>query len=282
MSRLPWPLPEGIAVLLAPDALHLRRAGCGVAQPVAAAADAEAWRAPLAALDQALRSRPARTAPGAARLAARVAGLLAPTLDIVLSEHFARWQLLPWQAEVEAPAEKEAWARHSFRELYGEISRHWQVRCATQPPGAATPACAIDEGLLAALRGLATHHGCRLESLRPLLVAAAERWQRKIPRGIAWFAVFESGRLTLGLLHDRRWRALHAEPVAAPGERGERLAGLVTRAAIATGIDPGAGRLLLCGEGADTCPTPFPAAAVQRLGSALGWSATPRTARAVA
>jgi hypothetical protein len=272
-------LPERIEALLAPDVLHLRRAGAGAARSLVADPETEVWHAPLAALDRALRAHPPRPVPGGARLPAAAAGMLAPKLNIVLSEHFARWQLLPWQAEVDTPAEKEAWARHSFREVYGEASRHWQVRCAEQPPGAATPACAIDGKLLTALNQLATNHGCRLASLRPLLVAAAERWQRKIPRGIAWFAVLEAGRLNLGLLHDRRWRALHAEPLATPDKHGEQLAGLVTRGAIAAGIAPGEGRLLLCGEGADICPTPFPAGAVQRLGSALAWTTTPREAR---
>ena len=272
-------MPERIEALLAPDALHLRRAGAGAAQSLIADAEAEAWRAPLAALDQALRGHPPRPAPGSAHLPEAAAGMLAPKLNIVLSEHFARWQLVPWQVEVESTAEKEAWAKHSFREVYGEISRHWQVRCATQPPGASTPACAIDGNLLTALNQLATNHGCRLDSLRPLLVAAAERWQRKIPRGIAWFAVLEPGRLNLGLLHDRRWRALHAEPMATADDHGEQLAGLVTRGALAAGIAPGEGRLLLCGERADTCPAPFPAGAVQRLGSALAWTTAPREPR---
>jgi hypothetical protein len=275
-------MPERIEALLAPDALHLRRAGAGAAQSLITDAEADAWSAPLAALDHALRAHPPRPAPGCTHLPEAVAGMLAPKLNIVLSEHFARWQLLPWQAEIESTAEKEAWARHSFREVYGEVSRHWQVRCAAQPPGAATPACAIDGKLLTALNQLAANHGCRLDSLRPLLVAAAERWQRKIPRGIAWFAVLEPGRLNLGLLHDRRWRALHAEPLANSGEHGEhgeQLAGLVARGAIAAGIAPGEGRLLLCGEGADTCPVPFPAGAVQRLGSALAWTTAPRELR---
>ena len=277
----PGLLPERIEALLAPDSLRLRRNGGSETVAVTANGD-EAWRAPLAALDHALRTRPARAAPGAARLPPALAAMLAPRLDIVLSEHFVRWQLLPWQSDVEAPAEQEAWARHNFREVYGDISRHWRVRCADQPPGAATPACAIDDALLLALRQLVEVHGCRLGSLRPLFAAAAGRWQRKLPRGIAWFAVLESDRLSLGLLCERRWRALHGEPVAASEQSGELLAGLITRSAIAAGIAPGEGRLLLCGEGADTCPVPLPTDAVQRLGSALPWTAAAREARRIA
>jgi hypothetical protein len=267
-------LSERIEALLAPDTLHLRRAGAGAARSLIASPDAEAWYAPLTALDHDLRTNPPRKSPLGARLGGTAAGMLAPKLDIVLSEALVRWQLLPWQAGIDSMAEKEALARHGFREVYGEISRHWQVRCAAQPPGAATPACAIDSTLLTALTHLAENHGCRIASLRPLLVAAAERWRRKIPGGVAWFAVLEPDRLNLGLLHDRRWRALHTEPLATRQEQGERLAGLVTRGAIAAGIVPGEGRLLLCGDGADTCPTPFPPQAVQRLGGALAWTAS--------
>ena len=94
--------------------------------------------------------------------------------------------------------------------------------------------------------------------------------------GIAWLAVFESGRLSLGLLRDRRWQALHGVPIATPDERGEQLAGLLTRTALAAGLTPGEGSLLLCGEGAASCPAPLPSAAVQRLGSVLSWTDTPR------
>lgn len=275
-------LPERIEVLLAPDGLHLRRDGAREVVGVERQADTEAWRGPLAALDSALHVRPARRGLAALRLPAGLTALFAPRLDIVLSEHFTRWELSPWQAEIDTPAEQEALARHNFREVYGELARHWLVRCAEQAPGVATPACAIDGTLLAALRQLAAAHGCRLGSLRPLFAVAAERWRRKLPRGVAWFVVLEPGRLNLGLLRDRRWQALHGEPVAAPEDCGELLAGLVARSALCAGIAPDSGRLLLCGEGAETCAAPFPAPAVRRLGSALAWSAATRAPHPIA
>lgn len=281
-------LPERIEALLAPDGLHLHRNGDHRLVALAADQDAgmentEAWRAPLAALDRELRTRPARCLRGTTQLPAALAARLAPRLDIVLSEHFVRWLPLPWQAELETPEEQEAYARHSFRAVYGEVARHWLVRCAAQPPGAAIPACAIDDALVAALRQLAAIHGCLLGSLRPLFAVAADRWQRKLPRGgTAWFAMLEPGRLSLGLLRNRRWQAMHGEPVPTPQESGELLAGLVVRSALSAGIAPGDGRLVLCGEGADRCPVPLPEESVRRLGSALAWTATSRVARRIA
>lgn len=279
--KLPRLLPERIEALLGPDGLRLRREGGCEFFAVATDGEGNAWRAPLLALDRALRARPPRVAPGAGYLPAVLAKGFAPRLDIVLSEHFARWQLLPWLAEVDTPAEQDAYAQHAFREVYGEVARHWRVRCAGQAPGAAVPACAIDDELVAALRAVAAAHGCRLGSLRPLFAAAAERWRNKLPRGIAWFAVLERGRLILGLLRDRRWQALHVESVAASEDCGELLAGLIARSAIFAGIVPAAGRLLLCGEGADTCPVPLKTKTVQRLGSALAWNTAARAGRSL-
>lgn len=281
-------LPERIVALLAPDRVELgRAAGRGVArQTLAVAPDAElpAWRAPLAALDAALRAAPPRRGFAVpASFAAPLAAALAPRLDIVLSEHYAyaRWQTLPWQDEIAAPAERVAYARHSLRETYGEAARHWQVACAERPPGEATPACAIDGELLPALRRIALSHGCRLGSARPLFAAAADHWRRKLPRGVAWFAVLEAGRLNLGLLRDRCWLAVHGDSLPADGQ-GEALAGLMARGALAAGLVPDSGRLLLCGEGAERCPVPLAAAAVQRLGSALPWLAAAAGARTLA
>lgn len=279
-------LPERIAVLLAPDRVELRRdAGRGDSrQTLAVAADPElpAWRAPLAALDAALRLTPPRRAfagaPATTAFAAPFAAALTPRLDIVLSEHYARWLLLPWQPEIATPAEQAAYARHSLRETYGEAARHWQVLCTERPPGETTPACAIDGELLPALRQVAASHGSRLGSARPLFAAAADHWRHKLPRGVVWFAVLEAGRLNLGLLRNRRWLAVHGENLPA-ADSGEALAGLMARSALAAGLVPDSGRLLLCGEGAERCPAPLATAAVQRLGGALPWLAAVPAAR---
>lgn len=280
--RLPHLLPERLEALLAPDGLRLCRDGGCAFFAAPAECEGDAWRAPLHALDRALNARPVRGAAGAARLPAVLAKRFAPRLDIVLSEHFARWQLLPWQAEVDSAAEYRAYAQHAFRDVYGDVARRWRVRCADPAPGTPVPACAIDDELVAALRAVAANHGCRLGSLRPLFAAAADRWRNKLPPGIAWFAVLEPGRLNLGLLRDRRWQALHGESVAAPEDGGELLASLIARSAIFAGIVPAAGRLLLCGEGADTCSVPLAMKAVQRLGSALAWSTAMRGERPIA
>ena len=278
-------LPERIVALLTPDRVELRRnAGRGVGrQTLAVTPDAElpAWRAPLATLDAALRAAPPRRGCAVpASFAAPFAAALAPRLDIVLSEHYARWQTLPWQNEIAAPAEQVAYARHSLRETYGEAARHWQVACAERPPGETTPACAIDGELLPYLRQIAMSHGCRLGSARPLFAAAADHWRRKLPRGVVWFAVLEAGRLNLGLLRDRCWLAVHGENLPAD-DLGEALAGLMARSALAAGLVPDSGRLLLCGEGAERCPVPLASAAVQRLGSALPWLAAVAGARSM-
>lgn len=268
-------LPERIVALLTPDRVELRRGDARGSLAVAADPELPVWRAPLAVLNAALRAAPPQ------RMFAGAPAALAPGLDIVLSEHYAHWLLLPWQAEIAAPAEQEAHARHRLRETYGEAARHWQVVCAERPPGVAAPVCAIEGELLSALRHLAAAQGCRLRSVRPLFAAAADHWRRKLPRGVTWFALLESRRLSLGLLRDRTWLAVHGDDLCA-ADPGETLAGLMARSALAAGLAPDAGRLLLCGVGADRYPVPLATGAVQRLGGALPWLGATKAARTMA
>lgn len=266
-------LPERIDAYLAPDRIVLRRRGDSRHHTAVPDADAPSWYAALAALDRALHAE-APHHPGR-RLPRALAAAVAPRLHIVLAGQYARWLLLPWQAEIASPAEVEALARLRLREIYGDSARHWQLCCAERPPGEATPVCAIDKELLDGLRALAEEHGCRLESVRPLFAAAADHWRRQLPRGVVWFGLLDNSHLSLGLLHERRWLALHSESIDSTleSDQGEAMAGLMARSALAAGVANDGARLLLCGDGASRCLTPLPEAAVSRLGAALPWLA---------
>ncbi|WP_153117432.1 hypothetical protein [Rhodocyclus tenuis] len=263
-------LPERIDAHLAPDEIVLRRRTGSCRLAVSPDPDAPSWYAALAALDRALHAEAPRH-PGS-RLPRALATAVAPRLHIVLAGQYARWLLLPWQAEIASPVEVDALARLRLREIYGDTARHWQVSCAERPPGEATPVCAIDKELLDGLRALAAQHGCRLESVRPLFAAAADHWRKKLPRGVVWFGLLDKAHLSLGLLHDRRWLALHSESIdPADHAAGEAIAGLMARSALAAGVATDAARLLLCGDGAGECVTTLPGAAVSPLGAALPW-----------
>jgi hypothetical protein len=286
-------LPERIRVLLGVDRIDICRDG--TRSTLALAGEGEAprgrdgeaprWRAGLAALDAALAANPPRRP--AAGWPAVLTAPLAARLELVVDERFARWLLLPWQPELTSIAEIEALARYHLREIHGEAVRHWTLACAERPAGEPTPVCAIDGELPVALGAIAASHGCRLDGVEPLFAAAADHWRRQLPRGIVWFALLSDEHLRLGLLRDRCWLAIHGEtlPAAdvsgdaggeAAGEAaGEALAGLIARSALAAGLAPDAGQLLLCGERSASCRLPLAGMPVTRLGAALHWLAPP-------
>ncbi|MQY50994.1 hypothetical protein GH865_06865 [Rhodocyclus tenuis] len=272
----------------------------------ALAADGETASAASPAPDAALQHTPDESAGNEASAAlTRLASLpsaparwlkhwQAPRLEIVVAEHFARWLVLPWQAEISTPAESEAFARHRLREIYGEAARGWSIVCAERPPGEGTPVCAIDSALIEALHALARARGYALECVHPLFGAAADHWRAALPRGLVGFAVAEGDVLQLGLLHDRRWHAIQRASLAADDDPGAALAGLFVRTALAAGFaadfgsestqgtTPGAAqrgttqaapRLFVCGNAAARCMAAFPAERCRLLGSALPWLA---------
>lgn len=210
-------LPERLRVVLAPGEIVLLRPGLlwrrapREAQrfPCAAQDAQEAWQPPLQRLADVL------DAQGAARL----------RLGFVLSNHFVRYQVVPWRRELVRPAEREALARHGFVRVYGERAAGWRIRLGDGPWGAATLACAVDEALLARIAAFAAGRGLRVESIEPHLVRAFNRFRRRLG-GPGALALLEPGRLCLAVFGRGEWTAVHSqrlEPGAAPADALLRL-----------------------------------------------------------
>lgn len=164
--------------------------------PCHPAAQEEPWRAALTALEQAF------TESGAGR----------KECEIVLSNHFVRYTLVPWESGISDEDEIENYARLRFNETYGaEAVAKWDVQVGTPVYGAPRLACAVDRNLMEALRAVCAAQRVRLRGVRPLLVASFDRC-RKLLRGPRfWFATAEDGRLCLAGIEDYAWRTLASE-----------------------------------------------------------------------
>ena len=62
-----------------------------------------------------------RSLPGAQSAASR------GTLDIVLSNHFVRYCLVPWDAKIANAAELRSYALACFENVFGDVSAAWEV-----------------------------------------------------------------------------------------------------------------------------------------------------------
>lgn len=141
-------------------------------------------------------------------------------LAVVLSSHFVRLQLLPWQADLRTPAEWQAYAAFRFQEIYGSVAAAWDIVLSSEPPGRAVMACAVDRALLAGLKALAEQQGGRLVSVQPAFALAWNRHRKSLGGATGAFVLAEPGRLCAGLCRGGAWFALRNQSVAVPDIAG--------------------------------------------------------------
>ena len=182
-SRL---FPERITVHLAPDhvALGARIVECDPQY------GAEPWQGAIAALRGAAWPRRAR-------------------VSVVLSNHFVRYALVPWNRSLATGAEEEAYVRHHFTRIHGARAKDWLLRWSEDDADAARLASAVDAALIAALKEAFPPRGkARLASIQPALMAVANQVRRQVPATGAWIVAAERGRTCLGLYSGGSWRAV--------------------------------------------------------------------------
>ena len=142
-------------------------------------------------------------------------------VTVVLSNHFARYAIVPRQDG--ASAEEElALARFQFAKIHGERARGWEVRISRRGDGARL-ACAIDAAVLERLKACFLKTGrARLVSVQPYLMAAYNRVRGRIPREGAWLLLTETGRSCLARLAAKGWASVHNGPETDPERLIER------------------------------------------------------------
>ena len=224
---------ERINITLAPQQVTLLRYAGGIRPSLrdrkvincAAAGDGPAWRGALEALREAL-AHPNTAAADA---------------GIVLSNHFVRYLVLPWNATLAGEREELAFAAARFHQVYGEIARIWTVRLSAGKPGASALAAAVEKALLDAIEALLQNSPLRLRSLQPALMAACNSRQGAVAPN-AWIALAEPGRLLLGLQRGGNWQSLRSRPL-----NGEMvsLAELIDQELLLLGVDPAGEKVYL-------------------------------------
>jgi hypothetical protein len=191
---------DEIGAYLAPHRLCLVRLKRGLKPSVAAeheqsieAGEPGTWAPVLAALDTLL----ADPAWQGARL------------RMVISDHWVRYAIVPWTAELSSAGERLAHARQLLASLYGEIVSDWDVRVSDAPPHVAQVACTIPAPLISSVRAICEKHAVKLVSLQPQLIAAYASHRRHLPKPSAWFVTVEQGSLAAAHIGDHGWDRVH-------------------------------------------------------------------------
>jgi hypothetical protein len=135
-------------------------------------------------------------------------------VDVVLSNHFVRYQLIPWSAEISSADERAAYVHESFAQVYGDAMAHWVFSVSTTASGAAWFAGAMDRALLAQLESMVDQAKSQLRSVRPHLMSAFNLARRSIQGKNLWFVQIEKNKLLLGLINNGRWQSVSSHQLS--------------------------------------------------------------------
>lgn len=196
MSLL-WPSRPRTIIALAPDTVTALRMGKGWPPRIA-----DTRVLPVAANNTGLP--PWRAAvQGVQYLLSQLEWSCAP-VQVVLSNHFVHYAVIPPDAKLRTDAERQAYAAIVFQKIYGSLAADWEVRVSPGARTQATLASALHRGLLNELRQTFPAQST-LVALRPAMMGAFNALRRQLDAGVHALVQIEKGRVTLALIAQRQW-----------------------------------------------------------------------------
>lgn len=130
------------------------------------------------------------------------------SLRIILSNHFVRYALIPWNDQLSSEQEHLLFARRHFAQTHGSAAKNWAIRISLDTPGESHVASALDQALVDRLTHISDMNHLKLASVEPLLMTAYNRCRQDLREETQWFVTVETGMLCGVLLGRDRWIAL--------------------------------------------------------------------------
>ena len=127
-------------------------------------------------------------------------------VTVVLSNHFVRYDCLPWNEAMENEDEQLALARHRLIQIYGAAAQTWALCLSPAGKGEAQLAAAVDDAFLEMLKQAIAEEGIKLHSIQPYLMSSFNRYAKNMAQGNGWFVAAEAGRFALALFRDGQWK----------------------------------------------------------------------------
>ena len=134
--------------------------------------------------------------------------------SVVLSNYFARYQLIAWSDEIDSDEEREAYIRASFSQVFGEVCADWVYAVSETGRGASWLAAAIDRPLLVKLEESIVNSRSKLASVTPHLMPVFNGARRGLKLNDAWFLQVESKKLLLGLILGGHWQSISSRQIS--------------------------------------------------------------------
>ena len=152
---------------------------------------------------------------------------------LVLSNHFVRYLLMPWNAQIAKRSEELTVAQALFSRQYGDVMLDWEVELSGTRVGSNRVAAAIDRRLLETLSSLFSGSAIRLRAVRPHFMHLVNEHRRTLS-GDAWIVITDSDRMLVSFLRDGDWLSLRSRPMA----HGVAIETVLEQEALLHGISP--------------------------------------------
>lgn len=125
-------------------------------------------------------------------------------IRLIVSNHFVRYSVLPWQPEIVSREDWVAIAQHDFRKRYGTVAERWKICVSLNGFGSNIVASAVDESLFEGLNNIAQEHGCKLIAIEPFLMSVFKQYQSNA--GQQWLLIAEPERVLLCEMAGNQWQ----------------------------------------------------------------------------
>lgn len=131
-------------------------------------------------------------------------------LSVTLSNHFVRYEVVPWSDELNDETELTAFAYQCFTRVYGPLVQHCATQISVENAGSPYLASAVHRKLLEELADIAGRRAVRLLSVKPLLMEAFNRWKRQFTAAAQWVCLVEEGIVCAALVGRDGWRVVRS------------------------------------------------------------------------
>lgn len=128
---------------------------------------------------------------------------------VTLSNHFVRYLLIPWNANINGDQEQSAYVKHRFSKVFGLAANNWVLHHAHTAAGMPGLASGINQTLLESIRQNCLTNKLKLRSVQPYLMPAFNQHRRLFKKEPAWFVLAEHGKLAIALLHHQSWQLIN-------------------------------------------------------------------------
>lgn len=133
---------------------------------------------------------------------------------VVLSNHFVRYAVIPWNIELSNGIERQAYLSHCFSLAFGEAIKNWDLRTKDSSFGKSTIASAVPNELLLTLHDAFQQVNMRLAAIYPHLPLAVNQSLKQLKKrnlgqlDSFWFVAIQNDRVCVALIEDGSWRLI--------------------------------------------------------------------------